>query len=176
MSGTRGAAAAQGKREALELLAGLERREAVLFAQRAVALTQAAELWTGQDDPAAPYLALDVAVACQIAQVTASNRMAQAQRLIEDLPCTLQGLLAAVLTVGQAIVLLEETKDLPPALVQQLDRTVQDGITGLTAGDTRRLVKIRLIELDALAAEARPALYASHAPCHAIPGRSGAVR
>ena len=71
--------------------ADLERHEAVLFAQRAVALTQAAELWTGQDDPAAPYLALDVAVACQIAQVTASNRMAQARRLVEDLPCTLQG-------------------------------------------------------------------------------------
>ena len=91
MSGTRSAAAAQGKREALALLADLERHEAVLFAQRAVALTQAAELWTGQDDPAAPYLALEVAVACQIAQVTASNRMAQARRLVEDLPCTLQG-------------------------------------------------------------------------------------
>lgn len=51
--------------------------------------------------------------------------------------------------------LLEETKDLPPALVQQLDRTVQVGITGLTAGDTRRLVKVRLIKLDALAAQAR---------------------
>ena len=88
MSGTRRAAATQGKREALALLAALERREAVLFAKRVVALTQAAELWTGQDDPAAPYLALDVAVACQIAQVTASNRMAQARRLVEDLPCT----------------------------------------------------------------------------------------
>jgi hypothetical protein len=60
--------------------------------------------------------------------------MAQARRLIEDLPCTLQGLQGAVLTVGQAIVLLDETKDLPPALVQQLDRSVQVGITGLTGG------------------------------------------
>ena len=117
MSGTRRAAAAQGKREALAFLAALERREAVLFAKRAVALTQAAELWTGQDDPAAPYLALDVAVACQIAQVTASNRMTQARGLVEDLPCTPQGLQEQRLTVGQAIVLLDETKGLLPELV-----------------------------------------------------------
>ena len=107
----------EAKRCALAHLADLERREAALFAERALALAGVRDLWTGQDDPAAPYLALDVAVACQIAQVTASNRMAQARGLVEDLPCTLQGLLAAVLTVGQAIVLLEETKGPLPELV-----------------------------------------------------------
>ena len=78
----------EAKRCALAHLAGLERREAALFAERALALAGVRDLWTGQDDPAAPYLALDVAVACQIAQVTASNRMAQARGLVEDLPCT----------------------------------------------------------------------------------------
>ncbi|MBC7677884.1 MAG: hypothetical protein H7233_02685, partial [Pseudorhodobacter sp.] len=70
----------EAKREALSHLAALERREAPLSAERALALAGVRDLWSGQDDPAAPYLALDVAVACQIAQVTASNRMAQAQR------------------------------------------------------------------------------------------------
>ena len=86
-----GAVSDEAKREALAHLADLERREAALFAERTRALAGVRDLWTGQDDPAAPYLALEVAVACQIAQVTASNRMAQARRLVEDLPCTLQG-------------------------------------------------------------------------------------
>ena len=90
----------EAKQEALAHLADLERREAALFAERALALAGVRDLWSGQDDPTRPYLALDVAVACQIAQVTASNRMAQAQRLVQDLPCTLRGLQGAVLTVG----------------------------------------------------------------------------
>ena len=107
----------EAKRCALAHLVDLERRETALFAERALALAGVRDLWTGQDDPDTPYLALDVAVACQIAQVTASNRMAQARGLVEDLPCTPQGLQEQRLTVGQAIVLLDETKGLLPELV-----------------------------------------------------------
>ena len=145
----------EGKRDALARLADLEQREAALFAERAVALTAISDLWSGQHDPARPLLALDVAVTCQVAQVTATLRMVQARRLVDELPQTLRGLQEKRLVVGQALVLLKETEGLRPALVRLLDSEVQDRIFGLTAGDTRREVKATLVRLDAEASQVR---------------------
>ncbi len=45
----------QAKREALARLAELEEQDARLYAEKAEALVGVAEMFTGRDDPAAPY-------------------------------------------------------------------------------------------------------------------------
>ena len=143
------------RHEALEILAELEREEASLFARKAVATVTAADLFVGRDDPAAPFLALDVAISCQVAQVTATVRIRRSRHLVEDLPGTLAGLRSRELTVGQGLAVMDETDGLSPELCAAVEREVLGRIVGLTSGDTRREVKRAVVHLDALATEVR---------------------
>ena len=72
---------------ALDRLAALEVADAQLMAARARALVDYDELCRAQPaaDRAVEFIALDIATACTIAQVTATIRLEQARRLIQDL-------------------------------------------------------------------------------------------
>ncbi|MGZ6793814.1 MAG: hypothetical protein ACXVFV_12725, partial [Mycobacteriales bacterium] len=64
-------------------------------------------------------------------------------------------LLAGRLRVGQALALLEETRGLDSDLCRQLEAVVLPQLGGVTAGETRRVVKRALVRLDAQAGEER---------------------
>ena len=110
------------RREALDVLAALEREEALLFARKALATVAAADLFVGHDDPAAPFMALDVAMSCRVAQITATVRIRRSRHLVELLPRTLTGLQNQQLTVGQALALMDETEALLPSCVRPSSR------------------------------------------------------
>ena len=73
-----------------------------------------ADLFTGRDDPAAPFMKLDIAVEPQIAPATATGHVAQARHLVYDLARTLAALKVGELSIGQGIVLVKETAHLTP--------------------------------------------------------------
>ena len=142
---------------ALALLSELEAEEARLFARKARALVDYREQCRAlaPEGEGAAFVALDLAVACGIAQVTATSRLAQAEQLVGLLPGTLALLGEGRLRVGQALVLLEETKGLDEVLTRRLETVVLPLVEGMTAGETRRLVKQTLVRLDADASEVR---------------------
>ena len=96
---------------ALDRLAALEVADGQLMAARARALVDYDELCRAQPaaDRAVEFIALEIAAACTIAQVTATIRLEQARRLIRDLPQTWTGLHQGQLHVGQALAVLDET-------------------------------------------------------------------
>ena len=142
---------------ALALLSELEEQEARLFARKARALVDYREQCRAlaPEGDGGAFVALELAVACGIAQVTATSRLAQAEQLVGLLPGTLALLGEGRLRVGQALVLLEETKGLDEVLTRRLEAVVLPLVEGMTAGETRRLVKQTLVRLDADASEVR---------------------
>lgn len=143
--------------QALALLGELEVEEAVLFARKAQALVDYRTECEVVAPQGARFLALDLAVECGIAQVTATARLAAAEQLVHELPGTHALLREGRLRVGQGLVLLEETRGLDTALCARLEQVVLPQLGGLTAGETRRLVKRELVRLDAGASEERRA-------------------
>ena len=141
----------------LDRLAALEVADAQLLAARARALVDYDELCRSQPaaDRAVEFIALDIAAACTIAQVTATIRLEQARRLIRDLPNTWAGLQQGRLHVGQALAVLDETAGLTRPVTCQVDALVCDRIVGMTSGDSRRAVKRLIVKLDATASEVR---------------------
>ncbi len=142
---------------ALDRLAALEVADAQLLAARARALVDYDELCRAQPaaDRAVEFIALDIAAACTIAQVTATIRLEQARRLIRDLPNTWTGLHQGLLHVGQALAILAETAGLTRPVTSQVDALASDRIVGMTSGDSRRTVKRLIVKLDATASEVR---------------------
>ena len=145
------------KATALDRLAELEEQDAHLFAARAQALVDVEDVCAAQPDSehAMSFIALDIATACDIAQSTASMRLTKAKHLVGDLPLTLEALRTSQLRVGQALVLMDETKDLPRATCLAIEAKALPKIAGLTSGDTRRAVKRIVVQIDADASEAR---------------------
>jgi hypothetical protein len=143
------------KREALAYLAEVDAEDARNYARKAEAFVAVADLFTGRDDPAAPYMTLDVALELQIAPATATARIRESRHLVHDLPRTLAGLKVGELTIGQGIVLVKETAHLTPEMSRQVEALVIPAVLGLTAGDTTREVKRVIAKLDHLAAEKR---------------------
>ena len=145
------------KATALDRLADLEVQDAVLFADRARALVDVEDVCAAQPDSeqAMSFIALDIATACDIAQSTATMRLGRAKHLVHDLPQTLEQLRVGQLRVGQALVLMEETKDLPRATCHAIETKALPKLAGLTSGDTRRVVKRIVVQVDAEASEAR---------------------
>ena len=141
----------------LDRLAALEVADAQLLAARARALVDYDELCRSQPaaDRAVEFIALDIAAACTIAQVTATIRLEQARRLIRDLPKTWTGLHEGRLHVGQALAVLDETLGQTRAVTSQVDALVCDRLGGMTSGDSRRTVKRLIVKLDATASNTR---------------------
>ncbi|MGZ6804184.1 MAG: hypothetical protein ACXVGH_03080 [Mycobacteriales bacterium] len=102
---------------ALAVLGELEVEEARLFARKAQALVDYRTECEAQDPHGrgSRFLALDLAVECGIAQVTATTRLATAEQLVHELPGTHDLLLQGRLRVGQALALLEETRASAPS-------------------------------------------------------------
>ena len=111
------------KAGALDRLAELEEQDAQLFAARAQALVDVEDVCRAQPDSdrAMAFVALDIATACDIAQITATARLTKAKHLIHDLPLTFEHLRRGQLRVGQAVALMEETKDLPATTCQAVE-------------------------------------------------------
>ena len=150
-----GGAIDDAKRDALSRLAELDRQDARLYAEKAEALVAVADLFTGHDDPAAPFMAMDIALECQIAPATATARVRRARHLIYDLPRTLHELKTEQLTIGQGIVMVNETVHLTPEMCRAVEGAVLPEVIGLTPGDTRREIARAIVRLDTLAAEKR---------------------
>ncbi len=152
-------ATAEAKREVLARVSDLARAEAVLYAEQALALVAVEELWSGRNDPARPYLSLEVSMALQVAQTTAVTRMRLAQHLVHHLPLTLAHLRTGQLTIGQGRVIVHETLELPDdtraSLSGQVEARVLPRITGMTPSDTRREVRAAILSVDEHAAEDR---------------------
>jgi hypothetical protein len=145
----------EAKRGALARLAAVDRRDAVLYAEKAEALVGVADLFIGRDDPAAPFMKLDIALELQIAPATASSRVREARHLVYDLPRTLASLKTEQLTIGQGIVLVKETAHLTPEMCRKVEALVIPEVLGLTPGDTRREIARVIVKLDHLTAEKR---------------------
>ena len=145
------------KAGALDRLAELEEQDAQLFAARAQALVDVEDVCRAQPDSdhALEFVALDIATACDIAQITATARLTKAKHLIHDLPLTFEHLRRGQLRVGQAVALMEETKDLPATTCQAVEARALPKVLGMTSGDTRRTVKRIIVTVDAEASEAR---------------------
>jgi hypothetical protein len=145
------------KAGSLERLAELEVADAVLFAQRQQALCDVEDVCRAQpaSEHALEFLALDVAVACGIAQSTATHRLSAARHLVSDLPGTFALLLRGELRVGQGLVLMEETRALSAEVCALVEASVLGRLEGLSTGDTRRLVKRTVVRVDAEASEQR---------------------
>ncbi len=141
----------------LDRLAALEVADAQLMAARARALVDYDELCRARPatDRAVEFIALDIASACSIAQVTATIRLEQARRLVRDLPQTWTGLHTGLLHVGQALAVLTETTGLTRAVTTQVDALAADRIIGMTSGDSRRTIKRLIVKLDATASDTR---------------------
>ena len=142
---------------ALDRLAELEEQDAMVFAARAQALVDVEDLCALQPDAAQALslVALDIATACGIAQSTASMRLGKARHLVKDLPVAFEHLRQGRLTVGQALVLQEETRELPRQTCAALEARAFPRVLGMTSGDTRRAVKRILVQVDADASELR---------------------
>jgi len=145
------------KATALDRLAELEVQDAVLYAARAQALVDVEDICAAQPDSdhALSLVALDIAVACTVAQNTATARLTKAKHLVHDLPQTLEQLRRGELRVGQALVLMQETQDLPRETCRAIEARALPKITGMTSADTRRTVKRVVVQVDAEASEAR---------------------
>lgn len=141
----------------LDRLAELERQDAQLFAAKAGALMDAEHLCSSQPDPALALslLPLNLAMACGIAQSTATSRLEQARRLVHDLPLTHEALHRGELRIGQALVILEETAVLSPEVCREVEKLALPRVQGCTSGDTRRLVRRVVVKLDADASDRR---------------------
>ena len=142
---------------ALDRLAELEEQDGRIYAARARALVDVEDLCRLQPNAevALSLVALDIATACDIAQSTASMRLAKAKHLVHDLPLTLEHLRQGQLRVGQALVFQEETKDLSRETCAAIEARAYPKVLGMTSGDTRRAVKRIIVTVDAAASELR---------------------
>ncbi len=100
-------------------------------------------------------MTMDGAVECRIAPATASMRIRKARHLVYDLPQTLLGLKTEQLTIGQGIVMVNETQHLTPEMCRKVEALVLPEVLGLTPGDTRREIARVIVKLDHAAAEKR---------------------
>ncbi len=138
------------KRAVLDLLAALEDQDARLFAAKARALVELHDICHAQptEERATQFIALDIAVACDIAQSTATVRLHRAQHLIHDLPDTHRACEQGWLRIGQALAMMQETEGLPREICRHVEQRTLDAIRGLTSGDSRRLIKRAVVQVD----------------------------
>ncbi len=143
-------ALAERKREVLDRLAALEDRDVRVFAAKAYALVELDDLCNSQPatEHAPQFIALDIAVACDIAQSTATARLHRARHLVHNLPDTHRACEEGLLRVGQALAMMQETEGLPRSVCHQVEERCLDAILGLTSGDSRRLIKRAVVEID----------------------------
>lgn len=146
----------------LDVLSAIEDERAALFAKEQRALAAVFELLErppANADRAATsaveFVALDVAMATGVTQITASRRLEQALHLVHRLPGTLALVESGELTVGQALVLREETATLPAETCAAVEHDVLPTVLGKTSADTRRAVRRSLARLDAKNADER---------------------
>jgi hypothetical protein len=139
--------------ELLDRLADYDRDDAHRVAARAldlVALERYAKGSTRSD-----FLLLEVATTCNISQQSAAIRMAQAHRLVDELPNTLFRLHTRQLSVGQGLAVLEETAQVATELLGRVEARLYPAVVGMTPADTRRHVKAVVAAVDHEAAERR---------------------
>jgi hypothetical protein len=145
------------KARALDTLAELDVQEAQLFVARNQALVDVEGICLGQpsEDRAMEFAAMEIAMACRIAQVTATVRLAKAKHLINDLPTTAEYLRRGELGIGQAIAIMEESRELSRVTCALVEEKAYPKVLGLTAGDTTRAIKKIIVTVDAEASEVR---------------------
>ncbi len=131
------------KSAVLDALAQLEADDSRTFANRALRLVELDRINHAlpKDTHAREFTALDIATSCDIAQSTASTRLHRAQHLVNDLPATVRCLHEGWLRVHQALALMQETEGLLRPVCHEVERRALDAIAGLTAGDSRRVIK-----------------------------------
>ncbi len=136
----------------LAVLGRLAAAEARLFAAVAEQLQACAVLsrrLEGVDGPER-FLVLDVAGTLRTGQLAASARLAEAERLVADLPLLLAGLRRAQVLVPQARVVLEETRSCAPAVVGEVERRLlASGIGSWTARRLRTRTKALVLQVEA---------------------------
>ncbi len=144
------------KSAVLDALAQLEADDSRTFANRALRLVELDRINHAlpKDTHAREFTALDIAASCDIAQSTATTRLHRAQHLVNNLPATVRCLHEGWLRVHQALALMQETEGLAQPVCREVERRALDAIAGLTAGDSRRVIKRIVVQVDADATEA----------------------
>ncbi len=149
--------------DALDALERLAATEAAVYAAQVRALADAARHSRRLEGERGVerFLTLDVAGTLRIGQLAASARLADAERLVDALPCTLAGLESGTVLCGQARIVLAETRHCSERVAAEVERRALDvaDLDGWTGSRLRRRVKALVLsveaELDAPATEAR---------------------
>lgn len=153
-----GEAVDDAERAGLELLERLAVQEAALFAAQAQQLHDSAALsrrLQGADGPER-FLVIDLAGTLRIGQLAAAFRLAEAERLVADLPHLHDGLRTGAVLLGQARTVLEETRHCSPEVAAEVDRRLRalaadpDGLRGWTARRLRTRVKALVLAAEAV--------------------------
>ncbi|MCU1621744.1 MAG: hypothetical protein JWL79_589 [Frankiales bacterium] len=139
--------------EVLDRLADYDREDAHRIAARALDLVELERYAKGSTR--SEFLLLEVATTCNISQQSAAIRMAQAHRLVDELPNTLFRLHTRQLSVGQGLAVLEETAQVAVGLLGAVEARVYPAVVGMTPAETRRHVKAVVAAVDHEAAERR---------------------
>ena len=146
------------ERAGLELLERLAVQEAALFAAQARQLHDSAVLsrrLQGADGPER-FLVIDLAGTLRIGQLAAGSRLAEAERLVADLPHLHDGLCTGAVLLGQARTVLEETRHCSSEVAAEVDRRLRalaaepDGLRGWTARRLRTRVKALVLTAEAV--------------------------
>jgi hypothetical protein len=99
----------------------------------------------------------EVALELGLADRTSDARVATAVDLVERLPATVAALCAGRVTLAKARVILEETANLDPELLADLEADLLVLADGLTPGNLRRTTRRAVARIDAAAATKRRA-------------------
>ncbi len=97
----------------------------------------------------------EVALELGLADRTSDARVAVAVELVERLPATVAALCAGRVTLAKARIILEETANLDPELLADLEAEMLGKAEGLTPGNLRRATRRAVARIDADAATKR---------------------
>jgi hypothetical protein len=144
----------------LDALEEVQRDKARTFARECRLYASLASRTTGygwKGSAPTDSMVMEAAGTCLIGQGTAAGRLVQAQRLVDDLPGLLTELEAGRVFVPQAMVLLDETRNLSPQLCALVEMRVLRWARELAPGPLRKKVKALVLEVDAEEAARRAA-------------------
>jgi hypothetical protein len=136
----------------LDRLEDYEREDAHRLAARAIDLVT---LESRAKQSRRDFVLLDIATASNVSQQSAAIRLAQAHRLVDELPNTLFRLHTMQVSVGQALAVLDETAHVATEQLGAVEARVYPAVLGMTPADTRRHVKAVVAAVDHEAAERR---------------------
>ncbi|MCU1673369.1 MAG: hypothetical protein JWN77_1482 [Frankiales bacterium] len=140
--------------EVLDALVQLQRAEARAYIARCRALVDLQTL--AAPEPTSEFLVMELAGSCRLGQQAAGNQMVEAERVLDALPRMAAAMADGEFFLGQARIVLAETKACDADLLRRVDAVLMPRARELASTDLRRLVRRTVLELESAdEAEAR---------------------